>query len=161
MTRSLAVSFIVSASLLACGGGPDQSSPKGVAESVAAAFTAKDSAAAVALLPPVELLNSHFKCDPKDSLVEGRNHRAKRAASEVSSERTKGMKMSVGSFDEDGSETKELKVGDTWSRCEVLKPATFHRSKLTLVIEKDGKKEDDGESWPFLKLDGKWYLAKL
>lgn len=149
----------LSALLVACGGGPDHSSPKGVATSLAAAATAGDPATAVALLPPVAQLEAHFACEGEPTLVSRRNRRAE--SEEFGGDRMKGITMTVGVFDKDGSKTETLKVGDTWKDCKVIKEAKVHTSKLTLIIDKEGKQEDDGETWRFLELDGKWYFAKL
>ncbi|TNF35326.1 MAG: hypothetical protein EP329_06300 [Deltaproteobacteria bacterium] len=151
--------------LTACGGGAGKESPRAVADAVAGYMSKADMQGIVALMPSGETLKGSVDCskserDMVEQLEKAKHKYLERGAKELAEE-MKGVTVSIKEFDLDGSQTKTVAAGEEFEGCVVTKEIALHKSKMTLALTKDGQTDDDGETWRFIQLDGKWYFAKM
>lgn len=147
----------------ACNGGPDQSSPRGVAEGLASAMDRGQADSALALLAPEAKVREAFDCGAGDALVRAIERERDDLRASFEELRQTGVRVRLARFDEKGSESQTVAAGETWRDCAARRPVEVHRARLTLVYRKGARDDDDGERWDFVKLppdDLWWYLPR-
>ncbi len=147
---------------LGCGAQADPSTPEGVARAVVTALDRGMPEALLAVLPPDEALAASFDCGPTDHLRAAFQRRREDARAELAARRAAGHRVKLLSFDDPGSATSELAVGEDYEGCRVTRPVTIHRARLQLSLSKSGRADKDGETWIFFRFepDGPWYFGK-
>jgi len=149
--------------LVACGGG-GMDSPRAVAEAVVGHLSNADMGGVVKLMPPASTLGDSFDCsaaerDVVDQLERQKAKYIKRGVRKA--EKMKGLTYALDAFDLEGSKDTVVAAGEPFEGCVVTKEVVIHSSRMKLEVTKDGQTREESEIWSFIRLDGKWYLAKL
>ncbi len=148
--------------LAACRGQPT-ATPRSVADAVVSALDKGDARRFTAVLPPTDLLSDAFDCGRADTLRAALQRRLDDVPAEFEARRQANFRMRLVAFDEAGSETASLAIGDVFHGCTARRAVTLHRSKLRLSRTRGGRNEEVAEVWTFLRFepDGPWYYAKF
>lgn len=150
---------VTSAGGPACGGGHDQSSPRGVAEAIVRAMDRGEADVTLSLLAPEQRVREAFECKN-----DGLGRALARARDDVRASyeelRQTGVRVTLAGFDGKGSESLRLAAGESWRDCVARAPVEVHRARLTLVYKKGARADEDGERWDFVKLppDDLWWF---
>lgn len=135
---------------------PNLESPRTAAEATVTALMDPSGARLAAVLPSEDALQKTFDC-PNGEMVKVRKTLAAPPAP------AEGTTLRLGAFDQQGTEEKLVKSGESFGGCQVKLPVNVHRSKLVLDVVRGAKTDYQDAFWTFFQFGaaGSWYYFRL